>query len=109
MSQKYEAPTVKNEGISTMEKTYTHPAYGCVSLSRITCSPPQQLFGSHAKHSHFISLKIKRAERQSNGDFDFIFGRNELIEIYLSGTQLGDLLTSMNVGERIPCTIVSKH
>ena len=84
---------------------YSHPAYGTIGMSRITCQPPQQLFGSSVKHGNFIALRISQAVRSTEGNYDHISTGKELIEVYLSGTQLGDLLTSMNVGEGVPCTI----
>jgi hypothetical protein len=106
MPQTYEKPTVKNEDtLRNDSKKYTHPAYGIVGLSRGQCSPPMSLFGSSIKHSHFITLRIHTAEKDCNGDYSFIHARKPLVEVMLSGTQLGEMLSSMNVGDGVPCTI----
>jgi len=83
----------------------THPAFGLIGLSRVSCSPSAVLFGSAVKHGHYVELTIKEAERHSSIYRDFNFGRTELIKVAFSGTQLGELLTSMNVGDGVPCTI----
>jgi len=103
----YEAPTVTHDehGHHKESKKYTHPAYGVVGLSRITSCPSVQLFGSNVNHSSLIKLEIKTAERSSEGNYEFIFGKKTLTEVWISGTQLGDLLSSMNCGDGVPCTI----
>lgn len=106
MSVTYEAPTIKESDrpIRNNEKIYNHPAYGVIGMSRITCRDVQ-LFGSNVKHDNLISLRIQTAERSSNGDYEFIFPRKRIIEVWISGNQLGQMLSSMNVGEGVPCTI----
>jgi hypothetical protein len=106
MSYREEAPTVTLDelGHHKESKKYTHPAYGKVSLSRCT-GGSVQLFGSHVKHDNFIKLQIMTAERSSEGNYEFIFGKKTLTEVWISGTQLGDLLSSMNCGDGVPCTI----
>lgn len=102
-----EAPKIEidGRGIRDGEKTYTHPAYGTVELSRISCNPPMTLFGSDVKHGNFIALRINTAKKYSDGNHDFIHSDKQLVEVYLSGVQFGELLTSMNYGSGVPCTI----
>lgn len=95
----------EKKGISGDGVTETHPAFGMISLCRTSCSPPQVLFGSAVKHSNYISLTIKEASRESSSSHDWYFGKHELIRVEISGTQLGDMLASMNVGDGVPCTI----
>lgn len=83
----------------------SHPAFGMVSLSRVSCNPPANLFGSSVRHGHYITLTIKEAKRQTSPYKDWYFGRGELITVAISGTQLGEMLSSMNVGDGVPCTI----
>ena len=95
----------EKRGISDGGVTESHPAFGMISLCRTTCSPPQVLFGSAVKHSNYISITIREATRESSISHDWYFGKNELIRVEISGTQLGDMLSSMNVGDGVPCTI----
>lgn len=107
MSVRYEKPTVSEDASwkGKDSKKITHPAYGMIGLSRCTTNPPMHLFGSNIKHSNFICLSIKTAERSTDGNHEFRFAKKNLIEVWISGTQLGDMLSSMNVGEGVPCTI----
>jgi hypothetical protein len=89
------------------ENETVHPSYGVISLSRHTCHPPQPLVGSHVKHGNYISLTIKEAKYCKDGmreRFSAV-GCRRIAEVCISGVQLGELLTSMNVGEGVPCTI----
>lgn len=83
----------------------SHPAFGMIGLSRITCSPPHVMFGSAVKHGHMIALSIKTAERHTDIYHEWFSGRKSIIEVLITGNQLADMLTSMNVGEGVPCTI----
>lgn len=97
----------REKGIGIVDDSVeeSHPAFGMISLNRTSCSPAAVLFGSAVKHGNFLSLTIKEAKRESSLSHDFYFARGELIRIAISGTQLGDLLSSMNMGDGIPCTI----
>jgi hypothetical protein len=84
----------------------THPTYGMVGFSRRTCGGGGlNLFGSSIRHSQFIALEIKRAVKYRDLSHDWIMGEEELIEVELSPNQFAELLTSMNVGDGVPCTI----
>jgi len=88
-----------------MMKYDTHPAYGMVAFHRISGSPGK-MFGSQlAQHGQFISLQIKRAERAHEYGQDWFHGRQSLVEVWLSAAQFAELLTTMNVGDGVPCTI----
>lgn len=96
---------VRKEGMFIDDYTETHPAFGMIGLSRISSSRGVSLFGSSIKHSNLLSLTIKTAERNVSSSREHFFGRKQLIEVLISGTQLSELLTSMNVGDGVPCTI----
>lgn len=83
-----------------------HESFGLVSLSRVSCTPKQVLFGSSVTHSEYIQLTVSRAShiRDLNNDHYHEEG-TPLIEIAISPSQLGDLFTSMNYGSGVPCTI----
>lgn len=89
----------------TIEVTRKHPSFGQVRLSRCSCTPGVELFGSDLKHSSFITLTIDQA------DETFVLGRHwrhaksSIIEIHLSYSQFVRLMGNMNVQEGSPCTI----
>jgi len=87
------------------ETTEEHPSYGLVKVSRIQ-GHPGPLFGSQLRdHGTFIGLKIKRGERSSHDGRDWYLSRGDLIEVWLSAAQFAELLTTMNMGSGVPCTI----
>jgi len=89
-------------------RTYeTHPAYGTAVFHRMT-GHPGKLFGSNIEEHHsFIGLTICQGERMHDLGRDWIHGGKELVEVWFSPAQFAELLTTMNVGSGVPCTI--KH
>lgn len=80
----------------------THPAYGMVSLSRITGR--FNLFGSKIPHDTCIMLQIKKAVREHDEYVDHYYPKETIAEVYLSATQFTNMLTSFNTSG-VPCTI----
>jgi hypothetical protein len=93
------------------DKEFRHESYGLVGFSRIT-GDSGRLFGSSLPNQHaFMRLRIMpgmrnhhlskdwyHADRDTNGGRDYI-------EVDLSPSQFAELLTSMNMGDGVPCTI----
>jgi hypothetical protein len=105
--KKHTPPTITTRpsaggGTETEEN---HPSYGMVRLSRYTCNPAQNFFGSAIKHHAGVSLSISKARKHRNLSKDWYFARENLIEICLTPSQLADLMTNMNMGDGVPCTL----
>lgn len=94
------------EGIrEPMNDSERHPSYGLVSISRVS-STGRTLFESPFRHQHFITLSILRASRKRTDLHDtLIMSEEELIEISMSEVQFAAMITTMNVGQGVPCTI----
>ena len=86
-------------------KVSKHESYGLVGVSRVTHSLGVSLFGSSIKHSNTIRLSIKAAEVDRHLSRDWYYGRSGLIEIELSPTQFAEMITCMNMGDGVPCTL----
>ena len=85
----------------------THPSYGQVQFSRIS-GGGSRLYGSAIrKHGTSIILRICRSELVHDTDINTVWhhGRKTLIEVELSSAQFATLLTTMNMGDGVPCTI----
>lgn len=80
-----------------------HPSFGVVRLSRT--SGNANLFGSSVPHQHYITLTICHGEFSRDLHCDKIHAGDEIIRVAMSGIQLGDMLTNMNVHSGTPCTI----
>jgi hypothetical protein len=100
-------PTIKNINLlgGTLETEESHPSYGLISISRYTCTPPQNFFGSSVKHHAGISISIRLATKIRHLSNDWYHSGKELVEVNLTPAQLADLLTNMNVGDGVPCTL----
>lgn len=82
-----------------------HPAFGLVSFSRVT-GGGKVFFGSDVPSDHYITLQISPAYRNHNLGQDWLgSSRNPHIEVALTTHQFAELLTSMNIGQGVPCTI----
>lgn len=97
----------KGTGHREGAEEFTHESYGLARFSRVS-GGARQLFGSHLRgHNTFISLTISRAKRihDLSRDWYSSAGMGNLIEVHLSAAQFAELLTTMNMGEGVPCTI----
>ncbi len=99
------APTVtKTEGPRDGHKK-THPAYGMIGVSRCQGSPGT-LFGSEVKQTtSFIQITLSRAEEDWHLSQSWIHGRGQLVTVNMSHAQFAEMITTLNVGSGVPCTI----
>lgn len=89
------------------EETYEHESYGMVAFNRIH-GLAGRLFGSSLRDHHSsVRLVLKRGMRRHHLSRDWYSGVSgpPLVEVILSAAQFADLLTTMNVGDGVPCTI----
>lgn len=85
------------------EKILEHPAFGLIGGSRV--SGGAVLFGSDFVHHNFVEIRISRAELHRDLSRDWTFGRNELVSVRLSEAQWATFVSSLNMGQGVPCTI----
>ena len=85
---------------------YRHPSYGIISFNRIACGGGRRLFGS-SLNEHFSSVRVRisHCERATDHGLDRFRSIDQIIEIELSAAQFAEAITSMNVGDGVPCTI----
>jgi len=81
-----------------------HESYGMIGASRIS-GTNRNLYGSSINHSNTISLRIKKGEKERDLNRNWYFGKELLIEVEMSQTQFAEMITSINMGDGIPCTI----
>lgn len=86
------------------KESKTHESYGMVSFSRRQ-GDPGNLFGSSVKSGSYVALVIKRASVERDLYRDWYHGKEQLIEVNMTNTQFSELLTTMNFGDGVPCTI----
>jgi hypothetical protein len=84
----------------------THPAFATIAIHR-TSGNVGKLFGSHLNnHMGTVRITLQRAKRYHSLSRDWIFGESRtLVELELSHTQFAELITSLNMGSGVPCTL----
>lgn len=88
-----------------MDKRQKHESYGLISFSRTTSSGNKPLFGSSIEHSNTIRMRLKHAEVERGLNTDWYRSTGQIVEVEMSSAQFADLITSLNQGEGVPCTI----
>ena len=85
----------------------THPSYGMIGFYRTQGGGKRRLFGSAIRDHHTtIFMRVTRGEVQHDLSRDWYYGESQsLMEVELSAHQFAELLTSMNMGSGVPCTI----
>lgn len=83
-----------------------HESWCLIQASRVS-GRSNDLFGSSIDHMHMIRLRIARAVeiRDVGMSHSHYMDKQQLIEVELSPMQWAELLTSMNVGCGVPCTL----
>ncbi len=84
---------------------YKHPSFGQVRFTR-TSGNNTLFYGSELPQDHYITMEVHQSEiqRELTQDRYYSFGV-PLIKIRMSSGQFAEMLTSLNVGSGVPCTI----
>ena len=88
-----------------LEKEEKHASWGMVGFSRTQCSG-RQCFGSDVTNSNTMRLTLKHAVKHRELGRDWCMGDDTICEIELTALQFAELLTNMNCGDGVPCTIL---
>lgn len=84
---------------------YDHPAYGMIGASRGT-SDGTALFGTDFLHRNVVTITIRRASlgRELSRDWHHATGE-DLISVQLSEAQWATFVSTLNIGDGVPCTL----
>ena len=82
----------------------THESYGLVQFNKLN-GQFTNLFGTNVDSGTAIALRIKRGAVKRDLNRTWYGEEEELIEVILSPNQFSELLTTMNCGVGVPCTI----
>jgi hypothetical protein len=102
---RHSAASKPNPVTNQLGDTESHESYGMVEISRYTCNPPQNFFGSSVKHHSGISLRIHKAIKRRSLAEDRYFAHGTIIEVDMSAAQFADMVCSPNIGDGVPCTL----
>jgi len=104
--KKEKVPGPDRKKIYDDEKEFSHESYGMVGFSRVQGSTGRIFGSSLPDQSTFIRLRVTRGTRRHHLGRDWYHGDHKtMVELDLSAAQFAELLTSMNMGSGIPCTL----
>jgi hypothetical protein len=85
---------------------HKHPSFGQISFSRVSCNPSQNFYGSELPQSHYITMEVSNSEvlRDLSQDRYHTIGI-PLIKLRMSSGQFAEMITSLNMGSGVCCTI----
>ena len=87
-------------------KKEKHPAFGMLSFSRVSSSGGVPLHGSDLTHSTFIKMELRHGSKERDLSRDWYFAESLVSEVWMSQNQFSELITSMNIGDGVPVTLV---
>lgn len=88
------------------QEKISHQSYGQITFSRVSSRPPQTFYGSELPQDHYIQMRVYNSEINRTLTKDWHFPKSiPLIQVRMSSNQFAELLTSLNVGSGVPCTI----
>lgn len=82
-----------------------HKSWGMVGLNRVFYSGSRELFGSDITNHTGIVLTLKHAQKSRELGRDWTLGDDMICRIVLSPNQFAEMVSNMNVGDGVPCTI----
>jgi hypothetical protein len=85
-----------------------HPAFAVASVTR-SSGTPRSLFQSDLRHNETIRLTVSTAERTRDLNRDWVHPRQALIEVEMSLSQWGALVSSIGLGSGVPVTLRYTH
>lgn len=95
----------KNGNIS--ESTVSHPAFGQVSVSRLSAGGKGvNLYDSDFGHNSFVRIELKHSELNRGLSRDWHFPRESIAHFDMSESQWATFVSSFNMGSGVPCTLV---
>lgn len=84
----------------------SHPSFAVAVVTRTSSSPGAPMFQSDLLHREYITLRIETATRSRDLNHDWVHPRQGLIEVRMSLSQWGALVSSMGIGSGVPVTLV---
>jgi len=82
----------------------SQPCYGIINFKRVHCNS-EHLYGSEVAHTDVIEMTVKRSDCAHELNHDWYFGKDDIIQLQMSSAQFAQLITSLNMGEGVPCTL----
>lgn len=82
---------------------YKHPSYGQIHFSRV--NGHANFYGSELEQDHFITMEVSRSEIDRALTHDHYFAWETVLKLRMTAGQFSELITSLNNGSGVPCTL----
>jgi len=101
---KEQKPTISQDETPFKGERLNHPAFGNVTVSKITGHA--NLFMSELAHKNYVEIEICEAELHRDGYSETLFGgRSPIVRIQMSEMQWAHFVSTPNIGSGTACTI----
>lgn len=105
MSEKVK-PVVTKNGDGWRDETETHPAYMLIGAARVGIgSGGKALYGSDFVHNSCVRVTLSRSVQLRTNARDWHASNGQVISVYLSEAQWATFVSTLNIGEGVPCTL----
>lgn len=81
----------------------SHESFGQIRFNRV--SGNANFYGSELTQNHYISLEIYNSEIERDLSQDWYYNKKQVLRLRMSSGQFSELITNMNSGSGIPCTL----
>lgn len=83
----------------------SHPSFGQIEFSRHSSGGNHSFYGSELPQSHFMVMRIYQSEMIRTLSSERYHNKKQLVELKMTSNQFSELITSMNYGSGVPCTL----
>jgi hypothetical protein len=91
--------------MSLEEKRIEYESFGMIRISRCSCNIGLNFHGSDVKHSSFLTLRISTSRIDRHLHKDRYHAKDKIVEVDLTHSQFSEMISNMNCGDGVPCTI----
>lgn len=86
------------------EEIYKHESFGQIQFSRV--NGRAKFYGSELEQDHYITMEVLPSEVKRDLSKEWYFGYGiPHIRLRMSSGQFSELITSLNIGTGVPCTV----
>ncbi len=89
--------------MSREKEIQAHPSFGQISFSR--CNGTANFYGSELQQDHYINMELHESEITRELSREWYFAKKLLARVRMSSNQFSEMITSLNVGSGVCCTI----
>ena len=86
------------------QEKITHESFGQISIDRVT-GVGSQFYGSELPQDNYISIEINHSELNRDLTREWYFPTNQILKLRMTSNQFAELITSLNNGGGVPCTL----